>query len=339
MPLQVRGPGEDHRHERFGQPQEDLHLPAREAPRKNAPARSSIVAHLARARVPPPGDGRRTSQPLMALLRDGPQGRRLRHRYPRLARGHPGEPALPVSRRSRGDAGGARTLTDLELASRLSFFLWSSLPDDELLQARRAAANSRSPTVLEAQVRRMLADPRAHLADARLRLPVAATSPSWTRSNPTAAQFPHASGVLRCRGRCSRRSCELFIDSVLRSDQQRDGPADRGLHLPERAARACSTASDSEGRTASAASRCTDPSRYGLLGKGAVLMAHGVSEPHGAGAARRVDPGTHAGHAAGHAAAQRAGRCRTSVRGKPATRARADSRSTAATRPASPAMA
>ncbi len=57
-------------------------------------------------------------------------------------------------------AGEIRTLSDLELASRLSFFLWSSLPDDALLEA--AAANRlHDPAVLEAQVRRMLADPRS----------------------------------------------------------------------------------------------------------------------------------------------------------------------------------
>ena len=49
---------------------------------------------------------------------------------------------------------------DLELASRLSFFLWSSIPDDELL-AVAAAGRLRQPAVLEQQVRRMLADPRA----------------------------------------------------------------------------------------------------------------------------------------------------------------------------------
>ncbi len=53
-------------------------------------------------------------------------------------------------------SGGTRTLSDLELASRLSFFLWSSLPDDELL---KAAAESRlsKPEVLATQVSRMLA--------------------------------------------------------------------------------------------------------------------------------------------------------------------------------------
>jgi hypothetical protein len=48
-------------------------------------------------------------------------------------------------------------ITDLELASRLSFFLWSSLPDGELLDVA-ASGRLREPAVLEQQVRRMLAD-------------------------------------------------------------------------------------------------------------------------------------------------------------------------------------
>ena len=51
-------------------------------------------------------------------------------------------------------------ITDLELASRLSFFLWSSLPDDELLSAAEKKT-LHTPAVLEQQVRRMLADPRS----------------------------------------------------------------------------------------------------------------------------------------------------------------------------------
>ncbi len=54
----------------------------------------------------------------------------------------------------------AYRLTDLELASRLSFFLWSSIPDDELLEQAAAGRLSES-SVLEQQVRRMLADARA----------------------------------------------------------------------------------------------------------------------------------------------------------------------------------
>jgi hypothetical protein len=51
-------------------------------------------------------------------------------------------------------------ITDLELASRLSFFLWSSIPDDQLL-AVAERGELRDPAVLQVQVRRMLADPRA----------------------------------------------------------------------------------------------------------------------------------------------------------------------------------
>src|SRR5262249_20589545 len=51
-------------------------------------------------------------------------------------------------------------VSDVELASRLSFFLWSTIPDDELLNVA-AAGKLNTPVVLEQQVRRMLADPKA----------------------------------------------------------------------------------------------------------------------------------------------------------------------------------
>ena len=56
--------------------------------------------------------------------------------------------------------GEAYRLTDLELASRLSFFLWRSLPDDELLDVA-AEGRLSDPSVLDQQVQRMLADPKA----------------------------------------------------------------------------------------------------------------------------------------------------------------------------------
>src|SRR5688572_32423666 len=55
---------------------------------------------------------------------------------------------------------GAHPVNDIELASRLSFFLWSSIPDDELLEAAERGT-LREPGVLRAQVQRMLADPRS----------------------------------------------------------------------------------------------------------------------------------------------------------------------------------
>src|SRR5207247_6982571 len=57
-------------------------------------------------------------------------------------------------------AGESYRISDLELASRLSFFLWSSIPDDELLQVA-AKGSLHTPATLEQQVRRMIADPKA----------------------------------------------------------------------------------------------------------------------------------------------------------------------------------
>lgn len=68
---------------------------------------------------------------------------------------------LYLTQRSSADATrGPELVSDAELASRLSFFLWSSLPDEELLQRARQG-KLREPAVLNAQVDRMLADPRA----------------------------------------------------------------------------------------------------------------------------------------------------------------------------------
>ena len=55
---------------------------------------------------------------------------------------------------------GAQPLNDYELASRLSYFLWSSMPDEELMRAA-TARQLRTPAVLEAQLKRMLADPKS----------------------------------------------------------------------------------------------------------------------------------------------------------------------------------
>jgi hypothetical protein len=64
-----------------------------------------------------------------------------------------------IERDAAGSAA-AHRITDVELASRLSFFLWSSIPDDELLDAAERGELS-DPLALERQVRRMLDDPRA----------------------------------------------------------------------------------------------------------------------------------------------------------------------------------
>ena len=106
-----------------------------EAPRESRARRNR---HEPRgARVPSSGHRRRPRR-AHGVLRRGLWRGRLRGRRPRRAERGAREPALPVSRGFRRWRGLGHA-DDLELASRLSFFLWSSLPDDELL-ARRAGA-------------------------------------------------------------------------------------------------------------------------------------------------------------------------------------------------------
>jgi hypothetical protein len=115
----------------------------------------------------------------------------------------------------RGPAGAApgstHPVSDVELASRLSFFLWSSIPDDELLQA---AIDGRlgDPAVLRAQVQRMLADPRSESM-------VTNFAAQWlflrdvVAKEPDIFLFPDHDVSLR---HALERETELFVDSVLR---------------------------------------------------------------------------------------------------------------------------
>jgi hypothetical protein len=111
-------------------------------------------------------------------------------------------------------AGGVYRISDMELASRLSFFLWSSIPDDELLDAA-AQGKLSQPGELEKQARRMLADRRSfnlanNFAGQWLRLRnIDAVSPS-------ANLFRDFDDNLR---QAFRQETELFFDSVLREDR------------------------------------------------------------------------------------------------------------------------
>src|SRR5207344_2444573 len=69
-----------------------------------------------------------------------------------------------IERQPAGSArGAAYRISDVELASRLSFFLWSSIPDDELLDLA-IQGRLQDPKTFEQQARRMIADPRARVA-------------------------------------------------------------------------------------------------------------------------------------------------------------------------------
>ena len=110
--------------------------------------------------------------------------------------------------------GTAYALSDLDLASRLSFFLWSTGPDDELL-ALAEAGRLADPAVLEAQARRMLADPRATEL-------VRNFAGQWLYLRnlrsvvPDAITFPEFDENLR---EAFREETELFVDSLLREDR------------------------------------------------------------------------------------------------------------------------
>ena len=102
-------------------------------------------------------------------------------------------------------------ISDLELASRLSFFLWSSLPDDALLDSA-IRGELRRPDVLDRHVRRMLADPRSYnlasnFAGQWLRLR------NLTSVDPNVRLYPDFDDNLR---QAFRQETELFVDSVVR---------------------------------------------------------------------------------------------------------------------------
>ncbi len=110
--------------------------------------------------------------------------------------------------------GTAYRISDLELASRLSFFLWSSIPDDQLLDLA-GAGTLHQPVVLERQVRRMLADRRSaslvtNFAEQWLRLR------NLDSITPDMRLVPDFDDNLR---QAFRKETELFFESILREDR------------------------------------------------------------------------------------------------------------------------
>ncbi len=105
-------------------------------------------------------------------------------------------------------------VTEVDLASRLSFFLWSSIPDDELLNLA-IAGRLRAPGVLDAQVKRMIADPRAEEF-------VSAFTGQWLqlrnldKVTPDVLLFPDFDDNVR---QAMRRETEMLFASILRENR------------------------------------------------------------------------------------------------------------------------
>ena len=163
--------------------------------------------------------------------------------------------------------GTAYRLSDVELASRLSFFLWSSIPDDELLDLA-IRGRLRDAQVLERQVRRMLTEPRARAALVdNFFGQWLQTRNVWLLTPDANTKFPWFDDNLRS---AIVRETELFLDDQLKGDR---GIAELltsdSTFLNEQLARhyGISGVYGSHFRRV----RLTDDNRWGLLGKASIL--------------------------------------------------------------------
>ncbi|MCP5145169.1 MAG: DUF1592 domain-containing protein [Gammaproteobacteria bacterium] len=162
--------------------------------------------------------------------------------------------------------GDTYTISDVELASRLSFFLWSRLPDDELLALAEAGRLS-DPKVLDAQIDRMLADPRAQSLATNFAF-------QWLQVrklndiDPDANLFPEWLGDLRDD---FKTEIALFVGSIIEGDRPVTDLMNADYtFVNERLA----LHYDIKGVRGDQFRRVTltDPNRFGLLGKGSVLL-------------------------------------------------------------------
>jgi hypothetical protein len=164
-------------------------------------------------------------------------------------------------------AGSSYPISDLELASRLSFFLWSRIPDDELLTAA-SQGKLKDAAVLEKQIRRMLSDSRSKASL------VNNFAFQWLNVrgidgiDPDGFIFPTFDADLR---NAFRKEMELFIESVIREDRSAlDLLTANYTFLNERLALhyGIRDIRGDQFRRVTLA----DENRWGLLGKGSVLM-------------------------------------------------------------------
>ena len=162
--------------------------------------------------------------------------------------------------------GAVYRVSDLELASRLSFFLWSSLPDEELLGVAERG-QLRDPRVLDAQVRRMM-------SDARFAAFIEGFAGQWlflrnlSAVVPVQQSFPDFDDTLR---QAFRRETELFFESIVREDRSAfDLLRAKYTFVNERLARHYGIA-NVKGTLFRRVTLADDSPRAGLLGQGSIL--------------------------------------------------------------------
>ncbi len=212
-----------------GEPRARVHVRSRRDRREAhlATCPTKIVSSFARRAFRRPVDGRR-DEDVRRRVRPGAQERRdVRRKHWLRAAGDSRLTGFPVPHRTRSSrdvtaratagppaAPMGHLINQHELATRLSYFLWASLPDAEL---RRVASNGtlRQPAVLQAQVQRMLKDPRSRVLAEEFGgqwLQFRALE-SLTRDRD---KFPDFEDYLRLS---MRRETELFIEHIVREDR------------------------------------------------------------------------------------------------------------------------
>ena len=162
-------------------------------------------------------------------------------------------------------------LSDLDLASRLSFFLWNTVPDAELVKVANSGT-LHQPAVLEKQVRRMLADPKAGALSTRF-------ASQWLRLqdveklHPDALLFPAFDNEL---AESYKTETELFFDSIVREDRSvLDLLTANDSFINERIAKVYGIPNIVGGEFR----RVTVPDeRRGILGQGSILMQTAVAD-------------------------------------------------------------
>jgi Protein of unknown function (DUF1592)/Protein of unknown function (DUF1588)/Protein of unknown function (DUF1587)/Protein of unknown function (DUF1585)/Protein of unknown function (DUF1595) len=173
----------------------------------------------------------------------------------------------------RAAPGTAYVLPDVELASRLSFFLWSSIPDDELLDTA-IRGKLQEPAVLDRQVRRLLSDKRARTSLVQNFFEEwLQTRNVWLLTPDLNQKFPWFDDNLRV---AFVREMELFLDAELKEDRSIvDLLTSDHTFLNEQLARhyGISGVYGSHFRPVA----LTDENRFGLLGKAAVLSVTSYS--------------------------------------------------------------
>ncbi len=192
-------------------------------------------------------------------------------------------------------AGAVYRISDLELASRLSFFLWSSIPDDELLDL--AIRNKlHEPAVLERQTRRMLADQRSETLATDF-------ADHWLFLGEINNQRPLTPEFNDNLRESFRRETELLFQSVVREDRVRRGSAERRLHVCQRAPGGALR--DARGARQPVPAR-RDSRRRPPGSTGTIQFSSGDvgGESHVPGGARQMDFGKHPGRAGSAPAAQ-----------------------------------